>query len=98
MGKIMELIPVFIESLPEHKDLEEGKLYISRKYGMSNHLCACGCKEETPMGFKPLWNDDWELTEHPDGSVSFTPSIGNFIGQKPYHAHYYIKMNKIVWC
>lgn len=98
MGKIAELAPIFIENCPEPKDMEEGILYIAREWGMANHLCACGCKEQTPMGFKPYWEDGWEFIEHPDGTVSFDPSIGNFLGQSPYHAHYYIKMNKIVWC
>ena len=96
--KITELIPVFIENCPEGKDMEEGKLYISKKYGMANHLCACGCKEQTPIGFKPEWKDGWTLIENPDGTISFSPSIGNFSGQNPYHAHYFIIDNKIIWC
>lgn len=89
----MEIIePVFVESMP--KDIEEGKLYISRKYETAIHLCACGCKEKTVT---PLGNGGWTLTEN-NGKISLQPSIGNFIWQAPnYHAHYFITDNKIVW-
>lgn len=43
--KTTELTPVFIELIPDV--LEQGKLYVSKKYGCSIHLCACGCGEKT---------------------------------------------------
>ena len=75
---------------------EEGVLYISKEYGISVHLCACGCKQKTvlPFGDRPI---EWKYTEHSDGTVSFRPSIGNFSGERPYHAHYFITRNKIDW-
>jgi len=70
--------------------LEEGKLYISEQYSCAIHLCLCGCggKAVTPLG-----QDGWELIKHNDGSVSLTPSIGNWIGENPFHAHYIITKN-----
>lgn len=87
---------LFVEQISEN--LEEGIVYISEKYGCSIHLCACGCKQETVLPIERGNGKGWNLIKHEDGTVSFTPSIGNFSGEKPYHAHYYITKNKIIWC
>lgn len=91
--KISELCPVFVEDIK--LPLEEGVLYISKVYGVAIHLCACGCGKQavTPIG---ITRDDWTLMESSEG-VTLRPSIGNFIGERPYHAHYYITNNKIQW-
>jgi len=91
MSKIEEIIPMYIDTIPRKP--KEGILYISKEFGVAVHLCACGCggKTVTPL-------DEWALTEKEEGIVSLTPSIGNWSGEKPYHAHYYITNNKIIWC
>lgn len=94
MERIYELVPVFCEQIPE--ELENGKLYISEKYSMSAHLCACGCGHETFLGLQPTWKGNWTLTNN-NGSITLRPSIGNFAGENPYHAHYFITNNKIEW-
>lgn len=91
--KTEELIPVFVETIDS--DLEEGKLYISEKYRCAIHLCACGCKQKTVT---PLGKGEWTLQKTENNIVSLTPSIGNFKWENPYHAHYFITNNKIVWC
>ena len=63
------------------------------KFGIAVHLCACGCKGKTAT---PLSNTGWQLT-NTNGKVTLRPSIGNFTGQSPYHAHYYITDNNIQW-
>lgn len=75
--------------------LDDNKLYISEKYEIAIHLCACGCKRKavTPLGV-----GEWTLTKGSDSSVSLSPSIGNFMGETPYHAHYFITNNKAVFC
>jgi hypothetical protein len=93
--KTESLIPVYVDKI--EKPLEEGKCYISKEFGIAIHLCACGCGEETVMDLKPNWKDGWNLIENPDGTISFTPSVGNWSGQNPYHAHYFITNNKIIW-
>lgn len=93
--RVNELLPVFVEQIP--KELEEGKLYISRERSFASHLCACGCKKETPTALKPDWEDGWDLIENTDGTITLRPSMGNWRGQNPYHAHYYITNNKIEW-
>ena len=91
--KIYEIRPVIVEGyMPEI--MEEGILYISNRFKLAIHLCACGCKQKTvtPIHDKT----DWTLTEAED-KVTLRPSIGNWAGQSPYHAHYYITNNKIEW-
>ena len=92
--KIFEILPVYVDTISE--ELEEGKLYISLKYGIAIHLCACGCKGKTVTGLAPRWKNDWTLIDN-DGKVTLRPSIGNFSGENPYHAHYFITNNKIEW-
>ena len=77
--------------LEEPKD---GILYISEEYKVAIHLCACGCKQKTVT---PLGAGEWTLIKNGE-LVSLSPSIGNFNGENPYHAHYFIRDNKIVWC
>ena len=93
MSKIFEIKPIFIDIIP--KELEEGKLYISKKYGVAVHLCACGCKGKTVT---PLEKNGkgWTLVDN-DRKVTLRPSIGNWLGGQPYHANYYITNNKIIW-
>ena len=90
--KINELTPMFFEELPEKK--EPGILYISEEYGKTAvHLCACGCGVQSVT---PIGEGEWTLTKN-EGKVTLRPSIGNFSGENPYHAHYHITENKIEW-
>lgn len=89
--RLTEIEPVFVETISP--EIEEGKLYISKEYGVAVHLCACGCKQKTVT---PLGRNEWTLTENGE-LVTLRPSIGNFNGEKPYHAHYYVTNNKIEW-
>lgn len=89
---INELIPVFCEYIPD--TLEEGKIYISEEGSLAIHLCACGCKGKTVTPFGNT--DGWNLTNN-NGFITLRPSIGNFMGENPYHAHYFITDNKIQW-
>lgn len=88
---IQELEPIYVEFIPDV--LESGKLYISSKYKVANHLCACGCGEQTVT---PLDTNGkcWHLIEI-EGKVSLTPSIGNQKFQC--RAHYMITDNMIIW-
>lgn len=93
MKRLFELKPMYVITIPKVK--EHGILYISHKFEIAIHLCACGCGRETVTPLK-----EWKLTKTIiKGNTKFTlrPSIGNFSGEKPYHAHYYITDNKIQW-
>jgi len=89
--KLSNITPKYVETIGE---LEPGILYISEKYGVAVHLCACGCGGKTVT---PLGDSDWILTKNED-KVTLHPSIGNWSGEKPYHAHYFITNNEIKWC
>jgi len=94
MAKIFEIEPVFCDEIPEV--LQEGILYITIKHSFANHLCACGCGKKSPTALTPVWKGEWTLTNN-QGKVTLRPSLGNWKGQNPYHAHYYITDNKIEW-
>jgi hypothetical protein len=89
MGRIEELRPEYCEYIPE--DLEQGIIYISKEFSIAIHLCACGCGGRTVTPIGEGW---WTLSET-DGKITLRPSIGNWSGENPYHAHYYITENKI---
>lgn len=95
MDRIYELKPVFCEHIPE--DIEHGILYISKEFGISVHLCACGCGGKTAMRFGRGPGEGWDMTED-NGLITFHPSVGNWSGENPHHAHYFIIQNKIQWC
>lgn len=88
--KIEEYTPVYVETMPEKK--ESGILYISKKFGLAIHLCACGCGMESVMDFQPEWENGWVLKEEGD-LITFSPSILN----RFCNAHYFIEKNKIRW-
>ncbi|MES2784289.1 MAG: DUF6527 family protein [Pseudomonadota bacterium] len=88
--KIAQFAPRYLDSFP--RPLEEGVLYISRKFSMAGHHCACGCGQEVMTPLKPT---QWSLSESPSGDVTLYPSIGNW--GFPCRSHYWIRRNKVVW-
>ena len=69
----------YVEFIP--KVLDEGVLYISKRFNTSSHLCCCGC------GFKvvtPLNPAKWRLIDHGQ-TVSLSPSVG--LGALPCRSH-----------
>jgi hypothetical protein len=78
-----------VEFMPE--TLEPGVLYVSRKYEVAIHLCACGCGLETVT---PIGAGDWTLTVK-DSKATLSPSIGNW--QFPCRSHYWIRDSAVVW-
>ena len=51
MNKLQEFTPVFTEELPYKKDMEFGKIYISREHEVACFLCPCGCGEVNHISF-----------------------------------------------
>jgi hypothetical protein len=84
------LRPEFVQFIPDRMD--EGVLYISWRYRTASHLCCCGCGLEVVTPLNPA---KWALTEHPNGSVSLMPSIGNW--SFPCESHYFIMNNRVSW-
>lgn len=87
--KTSTITPEFVEFIP--KELEEGKLYISQKYSIAAHKCACGCGEKVVT---PLSSASWSL-KIKGSLVSLSPSIGNW--DFPCKSHYWITNNSIRW-
>jgi hypothetical protein len=75
----------FVEFIPN--PMEQNILYISKDYGVANHLCLCGCGTQTVT---PIGDNGWQLIENGD-KVSLTPSIFNY--QYPCKSHYILTNN-----
>lgn len=79
----------FVEYIPS--ELEQGVLYISRKYSTASHLCCCGCGLKVVTPLSPA---KWQMQER-NGAVSLRPSIGNW--GFPCRSHYWIQSNRVLW-
>lgn len=88
--RITRFNPRYLDSFP--RPLEEGVLYISHKFGMAAHNCACGCGHEVMTPLKPT---QWKLTVGPKGVVTLYPSIGNW-GFRC-RSHYWIRGSEVMW-
>ena len=91
MERLNELFPVYCEHI--HETLEHGNLYISNEFKIAIHLCACGCGVQTVT---PIDEGEWAISDN-EGKITLRPSIGNFMGENPYHAHYFFTEKKIDW-
>jgi len=88
--KIARFSPRYMDSFP--RPLEEGILYISDKFGMTAHHCACGCGHEVMTPLKPT---QWKLKIDKRGAATLYPSIGNW--GFPCRSHYWIRGNEVMW-
>ena len=87
--KVKSLDPVWVEFIPDQ--IDEGKIYISEKYGTAIHKCCCGCGEEVVTPLSPA---DWRIIKTGQG-ITLHPSIGNW--SYPCRSHYFIRNNRVVW-
>lgn len=89
MSRLLSLRHQHVECMPEQ--LDQGVLYISKRFRTASHLCCCGCglKVVTPLNAAK-----WTLIDH-GTCVSLTPSIGNW--NFPCHSHYLIIRNGVRW-
>ena len=96
MERLNELTPVYCETFPTHEAMEPGKIYISHRFKLANHLCPCGCGAEAVTNFdiEDFPHDAWKLTEL-NGKVTLHPSILN--RACPNRSHYFLTLNKIQW-
>lgn len=86
--EVKEFTVQFVDYMPE--EINQGELYVSMKFSVVIHLCACGCGEKVVT---PLSPEDWQL-KYDGEAISLSPSIGNW--DFPCRSHYWIKKNKIV--
>ncbi|HBG69171.1 MAG: hypothetical protein A2W93_07765 [Bacteroidetes bacterium GWF2_43_63] len=73
------------------KELDEGVLYVSKKFGIAGHLCPCGCMNKI---ITPLGPSEWSFIEV-NNRPTLYPSIGNW--QLPCRSHYWITKGVIIW-
>lgn len=86
--EVKEFTVQFVDYMPEV--INQGELYVSMKYSVVIHLCACGCGEKVVT---PLSPDDWQL-KYDGETISLYPSIGNW--DFPCRSHYWVRKNMIV--
>jgi hypothetical protein len=79
----------FVEFMPEK--LEPSVIYVSLRYSLVSHKCACGCGEEVVT---PLSPKDWQLIFNGE-TISLYPSVGNW--RFACRSHYWIDQNRAVW-
>jgi hypothetical protein len=89
MTKMYDIRPVFVDRIP--KAMEDGVIYISKKFSTAAHNCACGCGTKIMTPLKP---GRWRMEER-DDVVSISPSIGNW--SSACQSHYWIEGNRINW-
>jgi hypothetical protein len=89
MKEIETIQPEFVDRIP--KVLDNGVIYISQKYETAAHNCCCGCGTKIMTPLKP---GRWRL-ENKNGSVSLSPSIGNWSAEC--QSHYWIRGNHVDW-
>lgn len=90
--KLKNVKPQFVDEIPSTK--KHGDLYISKKYEIAVHLCACGCGVETVTPLHDRGPRTWKLEEN-GKKVTLSPSIGN--QTFPCKSHYFIKNDIIEW-
>ncbi|SRR6266568_5450239 len=69
---------------------EPGKLYWSKEFEISAHLCACGCAD---VIYLPVGTVDYSITVDRDGPT-LRPSVGNW---NVCNAHYFITNGAVQW-
>lgn len=70
--KIRTIRPVYVESFPNV--LEDGILYVSRRFSTACHRCCCGCGTKIVTPLRPT---EYRLTDNA-GKVTLHPSVGNW--------------------
>lgn len=89
MTRLSRIRHRFVDFIPER--LEEGVLYVSRRYHTASHLCCCGCGLEVVT---PLNDAKWQAVER-EGEVWLRPSVGNW--SFPCQSHYWIEGSRVRW-
>lgn len=79
----------FVEFVPEV--LKPNVLYVSLRFSLVSHRCACGCGEEVVT---PLAPREWQLIFNGE-TISLYPSIGNWSFKC--RSHYWINQNRALF-
>lgn len=86
------------EQVDEFPDVYEPfKIYLIREKDnlwAGGMLCPCGCGDVITLNFSKKYRPRWSVKEHPDGSVTLTPSIRRRDGCR---SHFFVRNGKIDW-
>ena len=84
-----------LETMPSVK--APGILYVSQRFQLAIHLCACGCGGEavTPLRSESEAIPGWTYKEEDQGPT-LHPSIGH--QQWDCGSHYFVQNGKIILC
>jgi len=93
--KTLKQVPIELVEVKDDEfipnQLEFGKLYYSKEYGIAMHLCLCGCGIKAPIIIKDGWwsisNENRKLTVKPSLQQLFecrshyiiTNGVANFV-------------------
>lgn len=86
----------FLTEVPDA--LNDATIYVVGENGyhwFAVMLCPCGCKQRVHLNLVQSASPKWRFHRHPNGALSFSPSIARSKGCK---SHFFIKESKIVWC
>lgn len=89
--KVESFIIDFVEFIPGK--IQNGIIYISVKFKIIVHNCACGCGNKIVL---PLDKSDGWILKYDGESISLSPSVGNW--DLLCKSHYFITDNRVVWC
>ena len=84
------------EDLPAR--LERKTIYIVQEDGFLEQaamLCPCGCRRVLNMNLIPDEHPCWQLTRHPDNTVTLYPSVWR---KKNCRSHFWFRQGRIFWC
>ena len=57
-------------------------------------ICPCGCKDVINLNLLRTVRPCWSVQEHPDGTVTQTPSVWR---QKGCRSHFFVRHGRIDW-
>ena len=89
MARVAQLSHELTDQIPDA--LTEGTLYVSMRFGVAIHLCACGCRNQTVT---PIAPNEYKLIFDGD-TITLHPSIGNW--KFPCESHYLICNDQVIW-
>jgi hypothetical protein len=84
-----------VEELPDR--IKSGTVYLVGEGGYlwyAAMLCPCGCGETLHMNLMPHSRPQWNVTKHPDATLSLHPSVWRLTGCR---SHFFVRRGRIVW-
>ncbi len=85
-----------VEDFPDQ--LEQAKVYLAGEgdnLWAASMICPCGCGDVIELNLLKQARPCWTAQEHPDGTVSLSPSVWR---QKGCGSHFVVRHGLIDWC